>query len=91
MRQHWYCYLARTGDGSLLTGVADDTAAAVRQLNDGAQPVFLAYAEEYMNEKDAARRSDAIRRMSDDRKERLLAAANVRAAEEFTLGFRGLV
>lgn len=90
LRRHWYCYLARTGDGALLTGVAEDTGAALRRLNDGGQPTFLAYAEEYMNEKDAALRSAAISRMSDDHKERLLAVANAGAAEEFALGFRGL-
>lgn len=89
-RKHWYCYMARTGDGSLLSGVAEDTTVALRRLSEGGQPVFLAYSEEYMNEKDAERRSLALRRMSDDGKERLLAVSNASSAEDFAFGFGGL-
>jgi predicted GIY-YIG superfamily endonuclease len=75
--------MARCGDGSLLTGVAEDAVAAVRSLNEAGRSAFLAYSEEYMNEKDAAKRSESIRRMSGERKEHLLALANMRGAEEF--------
>ncbi len=79
--------MARTGDGTLVTGVADNTSVALRRLREGGEPAFLAYTEEYMNEQDAAKRSASIRRMSSDRKERLLAVSNAGAAEEFAGGY----
>jgi hypothetical protein len=78
--------MARRGDGTLLTGVADDTQAALRSLREGGEPVFLAYTEEYMNERDAERRSASLRDMSEDRKEQFLALANMRGAEDFAFG-----
>lgn len=81
MCPHWFVYVVRCADGSLYTGVATDMDAEIRALNGGEGsayvrarlPVFLAYTEEYMNERDAARRASCVKRMSRVHKEHLLA------------------
>lgn len=88
---HWYVCMVRCADGSLYTDVVEtDPEAGVRRLNDGdgapyvraRLPVFLAYTEEYMNERDARVRADAIRRLSRVNKEALLAVPSLRAISD---------
>lgn len=89
--QHWHVFVVRCSDGSLFTGVTEDVERALAELNAGEgnayvrtrTPVFLAYSEEYMNRNDAERRADAIRRMSRQGKESLLAFATAGAAPEW--------
>jgi putative endonuclease len=76
-----YLFVVRCADGSLYTAVTNDPAAALGELNAGRGsnytrtrlPVFLAYSEEYMNEEDAIRRAESLRRLSREEKERLFA------------------
>ncbi len=89
--QHWHVYVVRCSDGTLYTGVAEDVDSAVEAVNAGEggayvrarTPVFLAYAEEYMNRADAEKRADAVRRMSRHGKESLLAVATTGAVPEW--------
>ncbi|MEY4744360.1 MAG: hypothetical protein RL272_305 [Candidatus Parcubacteria bacterium] len=93
MCQHWFVYVVRCADGSLYTGITGDTEAEIRGLNDGGGsayvrarlPVFLAYAEEYMNERDAIRRAAAIKRMSRANKEHLLSIPSLGSFGELGL------
>jgi predicted GIY-YIG superfamily endonuclease len=89
-QRHCFVYIVRCADGSLFTGVADEPERAAAHLNAGGGsayvrarlPVFLAYTEEYMNERDAERRAAAVRRLSRENKERLLAYAPAAAMAE---------
>ncbi len=74
---HWYTYMVRCADGSLYTDVTDDISATMLTINAGhgpvytrtRYPVFLVHHEEFMNEADAERRADLIRKMNKRRKE----------------------
>ena len=82
--------MVRCADGSLYTDTAEDVDAAVKSLNEGSgsgyvktrMPVFLAYAEEYMNCRDAEARAVHIRKLDRRGKEHLLALANMRGYGE---------
>lgn len=84
-------FIVRCSDGALYTDVTNNVDAALWQINEGdgkpytksRLPVFLAHVEEYMNESDAERRAAAIRRLSREEKEQILALANIGAAGEF--------
>ena len=77
---HWHTCLVRCVDGSLFTVVAHDVDETISVINSGRGPqytrsrvpVFLVYSEEFMNERDAERRADHIRRMNRRAKEVLL-------------------
>ena len=92
--QHYFVYMVRCADGTLYTGVAadpDGTAAAMNRGDGPAYavartPVFLSFREEYMNERDAERRAQAIRRMSRAEKEQVLAMANPVLLDEYAYG-----
>jgi len=89
--QHFFVYMVRCVDGSLFTGVAADPDGIVAEMNRGKgpayastrTPVFLVYREEYMNERDAERRAQSIRRMGRAEKEHVLAMANPVLLEEY--------
>jgi len=74
---HWYTYMVRCADGSLYTDVTEDISATMLTINAGhgpvytrtRYPVFLVHHEEFMNETDAERRADLIRKMNKRRKE----------------------
>jgi putative endonuclease len=80
MSNHCFVYVVRCSDGALYTGTTHDVDRELRAVNGGEcgswlrarTPVFLAYAEEYMNDGDAEKRAASIRRMSRERKEDLL-------------------
>lgn len=67
----------------MLSGAAEDVSNALRSLNAAGEAAFLAYTEEFMNEQDALRRSESLRRMRTESQERLLAVSASGAAEEF--------
>lgn len=81
---HSYVYIVRCADGSLYTGVTSDVQRAMCDLNGGRGstytrarlPVFLAYTEEYMNDKDAEKRASSVKRMARGDKEQLLVGTN---------------
>ena len=89
---HHYLYIVRCADGSLFTGTTDDIDRAVREMNAGIGnpyirtrgPVFLAYTEEFMNERDAERRAADIKRMDRSEKERVVSCTGL-AGLEFAL------
>lgn len=91
---HSHLYIVRCVDGSLFTGVTDDPDAIVAHLNAGNGPaytrsrcpVFLVYCEEYMNQRDAVRRAEAIRSMTRAQKEGVLAMANTAVLDAFAFG-----
>ena len=93
MCRHWFVYVVRCADGSLYTGVTDDVERGIRTLNDGEGsayvrarlPVFFTYSEEYMNEADVTRRAAAIKRLSREGKERLLAVQSLGSIGELGL------
>ncbi|MFH1046853.1 MAG: GIY-YIG nuclease family protein [Patescibacteria group bacterium] len=86
---HWYTYMVRCADGSLYTDVAADVSQAMREINAGQgpkytrmrYPVFLVHSEEFMNDGDAERRADMIRKLDRRRKENLLSDLMVGALE----------
>ncbi|HTM69122.1 MAG TPA: GIY-YIG nuclease family protein [Candidatus Binatia bacterium] len=92
-RSHWYVYVVRCSDGSLYTGTAPDVDRELSALNGGEGstyvrarlPVFLAYTEEYMNERDASRRAASVKRLSRVSKESLLALPCIGAVGELGL------
>lgn len=94
MPGHCHIFIVRCSDGSLFTGVTDNLDNSVRDLNDGRGtpytrsrlPVFLAHSEEYMNEKDAIKRADGIKRLSRNGKEDLLASATLSAVGGLAFG-----
>lgn len=91
---HSHLYIVRCVDGSLFTGVTDDPDTIVAGLNAGngptytrsRRPVFLVYFEEYMNQRDADRRAEAIRSMTRGQKEDILAMANTAVLDAFAFG-----
>jgi putative endonuclease len=85
---HWFLFIVRCSDGSLYTAGTDDVERSVHEINAGGGspytrsrlPVFLAHTEEYMNEKDALRQAENIKKLSRSAKESLLAAQLLGAA-----------
>ena len=92
--EHWYVFIVRCTDGSLYTGVNGDIERTVIELNAGRGsaytksrlPVFLAYTEEYMNESDALKRANLIKRLSRSAKEDLLSIPNIGSIGEPAYG-----
>ena len=86
-----HLYIVRCVDGSLFTGVTDNPDTIVAEFNAGNGPtytrsrcpVFLVYCEEYMNQRDAESRAEAIRGMSRGQKEDILAMANTAVLDAF--------
>jgi putative endonuclease len=82
MSSHWFTYVVRCADGSLYASAAPDVERAAAALNGGTGsawvrarlPVSVAHVEEYMNERDAVRRAEAVMRMTRAGRERLVGA-----------------
>ena len=80
--QGWWVYVVRCADRSLYTGVTTDVPRRVRQHNAGTAskytrsrlPVRLAYREEARGRGAALQREAAIKRLTRQAKERLIAA-----------------
>ena len=76
----WFVYMLRCANGSLYTGYTDDVQRrlAVHQSGKGAKytrsrlPVKLAYWEELPDKSAALRREVAIKRLSRERKLKLI-------------------
>ena len=76
----WFVYMLRCADGSLYTGYTDDVQRrlATHQSGKGAKytrsrlPVELAYWEELPDKSAALRREAAIKRLSRERKLKLI-------------------
>lgn len=79
----WYVYILSCADGSLYTGVATDLERRLLEHNSGKgarytrgrTPVVLVYSERCADRSMAARRENAIKRMSRTAKLGLLRAA----------------
>lgn len=92
--QHFFVFIVRCVDGSLYTGITSDPDTTAVEINRGngpayavaRTPVFLVYREEYMNERDAEYRAQAIRRMGRGEKEHVLAMAHPVVLEEYAFG-----
>ena len=77
----WTVYLARCSDGTLYTGVTTDPKRRLAEHNAGCGgaytrgrvPVVLVYREEVSDRSGALKREYAIKRLSRDEKERLVA------------------
>jgi putative endonuclease len=77
-----YAYILRCADGTLYTGWTNDLPRRVQAHNGGVGgkytrsrlPVKLAYYEEYEDKREAQRREYTIKRLSRDKKERLIEA-----------------
>ncbi len=75
-----YCYILECSDGSYYTGWTTDPQRRLRQHNAGRgakytrarRPVRLAYLEEQPDRGSAMRREYRIKRMSRERKEKLV-------------------
>jgi len=75
-----YCYILECSDGSYYTGWTTDPQRRLRQHNAGRgakytrarRPVRLAYVEEQPDRGSAMRREYRIKRMSRERKEKLV-------------------
>ena len=76
----WFVYMLRCADGSLYTGYTDDVQRrlSTHQSGKGAKytrsrlPVELAYWEELPDKSTALRREAAIKRLSRERKLKLI-------------------
>ncbi len=76
-----YTYMVRCADGSLYTGWTCDLAKRVLAHNSGKgakytrprRPVELVYYEEFAEKEDAMKREAAIKKLSKERKELLVA------------------
>ena len=76
-----YTYMVRCADGSLYTGWTNDLEKRIQCHNEkrGAKytkprlPVILVYFEEFDTKEEAMRREAAIKRLSKERKELLVA------------------
>ncbi len=75
-----FCYILECSDGSYYTGWAMDPARREKQHNAGRgakytrsrRPVRLVYMEELEDRGEAMRREAAIKKMTRERKERLI-------------------
>jgi len=78
----WYVYILRCGDDTLYTGITDDVARrlAAHRSGRGAKytrgrgPLELVYTEEAPDKPAALRREAAIKRLSREQKETLIAS-----------------
>ncbi|MEW6313611.1 MAG: GIY-YIG nuclease family protein [Pseudomonadota bacterium] len=85
MGEAWKVYLLRCADGSLYTGIATDVARRVAEHNGddvraanytrARRPVVLVYQEAAASRSAAAQRECAIKRLTRQGKEALIAAA----------------
>ena len=80
----WFVYILRCGDGSLYTGITPDVEArlAKHQSGTGAKytrgrgPLTLVYTEECTDRAAASRREYAIKQLTRQEKEALIANKN---------------
>jgi putative endonuclease len=76
-----YTYIVRCSDGTYYTGWTNDLEKRLKAHNSGAggkythtrNPVELAYSEEFPTKQEAQSREFAIKRLSRQEKERLIA------------------
>ncbi len=76
-----YTYMARCGDGSLYTGYTTDLKRREKAHNSGKGakytrsrlPVAIVYYEEFDTKEEAMRREAAIKKLSKEKKELLVA------------------
>jgi predicted GIY-YIG superfamily endonuclease len=81
LNERWFVYLLRCADGSLYTGIAKDVTRRCRQHNAGTAskytrsrlPVALAYQEVHRGRSAALKREAAIKSLSKQAKEAMLA------------------
>lgn len=77
----WYVYILRCGDGSLYTGITPDVEKRLAQHNAGTGakytrgrgPLTLVHTEEFANRAEASRREYAIKQLTKQEKEALIA------------------
>jgi putative endonuclease len=78
--ERWHVFMVRCVDGSLYASVTHDVDETLSVINTGQgplytrlrRPVFLVHSEEFMNERDALRRVEYIKRLNRQAKESLL-------------------
>jgi len=83
----WYVYIVRCSDNSLYTGITIDVERRMDEHNNnnrlGAKytrarrPVTPVYSEQLSSKSEAAKRESAIKQLSKDEKERMIAQAAV--------------
>ena len=77
----WVVYILQCSDGSLYTGITNDLAARIEahETGQGAKytrgrgPLILKYTEECEGRSDASKREMAIKKLSREEKEALIA------------------
>ena len=87
-RSWWFVYVVRCADGTLYTGTTTDVARRVSQHNAGTAsrytrrrlPVVLVYQKRVADQSSALKREAAIKKLSREAKEALVAAKPVRRA-----------
>ena len=87
-RSRWFVYVVRCADGTLYTGTTTDVARRVAQHNAGTasrytrsrRPVVLVYQKRVADQSSALKREAAIKKLSREDKEALVAAKSVRRA-----------
>ncbi len=85
MEQTYFVYILRCGDGTLYTGITNDPPRrlAMHNCGKGAKytrgrgPVRMLYLEPCVDRAAASRREYAIKRLSREEKERLIAAKEI--------------
>ena len=80
----WYVYVVRCSDNSLYTGITIDVERRIDEHNNnnrlGAKytrarrPVTLVYSETLASKSEAAKRESAIKQLTKDEKEQMIAA-----------------
>lgn len=79
--KNWFVYIVRCADNSLYTGISTDVEARVAQHNKGKGakytrsrgPVDLVYTESLSEKGDALRREIEIKKLSPQKKRKLVA------------------
>lgn len=83
MSQDWFVYIVRCKDGSLYTGTTKDVNERIKVHNagkgarytQGRRPVVLVYKEDVLDQSKALIREYAIKALSKQEKEELIAKA----------------
>ena len=87
-RSRWFVYVVRCADGTLYTGTTTDVSRRVAQHNAGTAsrytrsrlPVVLVYHKRVADQSSALKREAAIKKLSRQDKEALVAARPIKRA-----------
>ena len=96
-RSRWHVYLLRCADGTLYTGITTDVSRRVKQHNAGTasrytrsrRPVVLLYHKRVTDQSAALKREIAIKKLSREEKESLVATKPVIGLRATSSGIAG--